>query len=113
MPEVWLDSASVSRAHARIVVGPERVVLDDCGSKNGTRVGDRPVTTATTLQDGDGLRFGSVSAVYRSSDSGMSTETHAGSGLRAARPAYLIGTDRVDTADCGAGTVCDCGVSSW
>lgn len=79
---VWLDSASVSRAHARIVVAHERVILDDCASKNGTRVGEQPVTGATPLRDGDRLRFGSVSAVYRTSGSGMSTETQGGSGLR-------------------------------
>jgi DNA-binding winged helix-turn-helix (wHTH) protein len=79
---VWLDSTSVSRTHARIVVGSEHAVLEDCGSKNGTRVGNQPATRATTLQDGDRVGFGSVAAVYRSSSSGMSTETHAGSGLR-------------------------------
>ncbi len=79
---VWLDFASVSRAHARIVVGQEAVSLEDCRSKNGTRIGDERVTGATALRDGDRLRFGTVSALYRASGAGMSTETHGGSGVR-------------------------------
>jgi len=79
---VWLDSASVSRAHARIVVGEHGVSIEDCHSKNGTRVGEERVTSATALRDGDRLRFGTVSAVYRASGAGMSTETHGGSDVR-------------------------------
>ena len=79
---VWLDSASVSRAHARIVVGRTGVSIEDCRSKNGTKVGEEPVTGAKVLRDGDRLRFGTVSALYRASGTGMSTETHGGSGVR-------------------------------
>lgn len=78
---VWLDFASVSRAHARIVVGRDGVSIEDCSSKNGTRVGEEQVTGATALRDGDRLRFGTVPAVYRVSGAGMSTETH-GSDVR-------------------------------
>jgi hypothetical protein len=79
---VCLDSASVSRAHARIVIGQDGVSLEDCGSKNGTRIGEERVTNATALRDGDRLRFGTVSALYRASGAGMSTETHGGSGVQ-------------------------------
>lgn len=78
---VCLDSASVSRAHARIVVGQDGVSIEDCRSKNGTSVGDKQVTGATALRDGDRLRFGTVSALYRASGAGMTTETQ-GVGLR-------------------------------
>ena len=44
---VWLDSASVSRVHARIVVGHDGVSIEDCRRKNGTRVGEERVTAAT------------------------------------------------------------------
>jgi pSer/pThr/pTyr-binding forkhead associated (FHA) protein len=37
--QVWLDSASVSRRHARITIESDRVTLEDLKSKNGTRVG--------------------------------------------------------------------------
>ena len=79
---VWLDFASVSRLHARVVVGHDGVSIEDCRSKNGTRIGEQPVTSATVLRDGDRLRFGTVSALYRASVAGMSTETHGGSDVR-------------------------------
>jgi pSer/pThr/pTyr-binding forkhead associated (FHA) protein len=79
---VWLDSASVSRAHARIVIAQDSVSIEDCRSKNGTRVGDQRVSSTTALRDGDRLRFGTVSVLYRVSGDGMSTETHGGSGVQ-------------------------------
>jgi DNA-binding winged helix-turn-helix (wHTH) protein len=79
--KVWLDFASVSRAHARIMVGQQRVSIEDCGSKNGTRIGEEWVTAPAMLHDGDRLRFGTVSALYRASGGGISTETHGESGV--------------------------------
>jgi hypothetical protein len=79
---VWLDLASVSRAHARIVVGDNGAWIEDRGSKNGTTVGDQRVTGATPLRDGDRIRFGTVHAVYRTSGAAMSTETNIDGGVR-------------------------------
>ena len=62
---VWLDSPSVSRRHARIVVATDRVTLEDLGSKNGTFAADVRVTTEVPLGDGHALRFGSVAVVFR------------------------------------------------
>ena len=64
---VWLDSPSVSRHHARIVIDDERATLEDLGSKNGTRAGDVRVRALVPLSDGDQLRFGSVRATFRAS----------------------------------------------
>jgi len=64
---VWLDSPSVSRFHARIVIEGDRATLEDLGSKNGTRTGDVRVRASMTLSDGDQLRFGSVRATFRTS----------------------------------------------
>ena len=72
-----LDSAGVSRRHARIVVEEARVLLEDLGSKNGTILGDARVNQAV-LQDGDRIHLGPVLLVYRASHSGMSTETQMG-----------------------------------
>jgi DNA-binding winged helix-turn-helix (wHTH) protein len=77
--DVWIDSVSVSRRHARIAIGEAGVLIEDCGSKNGTKIGAASVTGQRPLRDGDRLRFGSVQAVYRCSSAGMTTETHAGS----------------------------------
>jgi len=62
---VWLDSPSVSRLHARILVDEERVTVEDLGSKNGTCARDTRVTGTMPIEDGDRLRFGSVDVTFR------------------------------------------------
>jgi DNA-binding winged helix-turn-helix (wHTH) protein len=62
---VWLESASVSRRHARIVIQGETATLEDLGSRNGTRVGDREVKGAVPLADGDVIHLGSVMMTFR------------------------------------------------
>jgi DNA-binding winged helix-turn-helix (wHTH) protein len=71
---VCLDSAGVSRRHARIVIEEATALLEDLGSKNGTMLGDARVSQAV-LQDGDRIHLGPMLLVYRASLSGMSTET--------------------------------------
>jgi DNA-binding winged helix-turn-helix (wHTH) protein len=75
---IWLDFASVSRRHARVVVSRSQATLEDVGSKNGTRVGGERLVGSRELRDGDRLSFGTVEAVFRSSSGGLSTVTHAG-----------------------------------
>jgi DNA-binding winged helix-turn-helix (wHTH) protein len=72
---VWIDIASVSRRHARIVCSGLQAVLEDMGSKNGTMVGTDPVRAARELRDGDRIVFGRVDAVYFASASGVPTVT--------------------------------------
>jgi FHA domain-containing protein len=72
---VWLDSPSVSRRHARIVVDDARAVLTDVGSKNGTAVDAEPLTGPRELRDGDRLTFGKIQAIFCSSAAGMPTVT--------------------------------------
>ena len=74
---VWLDSAGVSRNHARIVVTGSDATIEDLGSKNGTSVGRKPVAARTSLIDGDVVQIGPMSLIYRSSTSGLSTEAIA------------------------------------
>jgi DNA-binding winged helix-turn-helix (wHTH) protein len=62
---VWLDSPSVSRRHARIVVEGGRAVLEDLGSKNGTFLRGRRITAPEPLADGDELRVGRVTMTLR------------------------------------------------
>jgi DNA-binding winged helix-turn-helix (wHTH) protein len=71
---VWLDSAGVSRHHARIVVAGLDAAIEDLGSKNGTSVGGKPVAEKTRLVDGDQIQIGPVSMMYRRSTAGLSTE---------------------------------------
>lgn len=59
-----IPSGLVSRQHARIVVTPERVTLQDLGSKNGTLCGGRRVTGEVELTDGDEIRIGPALLVF-------------------------------------------------
>ena len=61
----WIDSPTVSRRHARIVVSDEQAVLEDLGSRNGTWVRGRRVTGRLRLADLDELKLGSVVMVFR------------------------------------------------
>jgi DNA-binding winged helix-turn-helix (wHTH) protein len=72
---VWIDVASVSRHHARIVCTGPRAVIEDVGSKNGTTVGEEAVTATRELRHGDKITFGRVDAIYYASGSGIPTVT--------------------------------------
>jgi hypothetical protein len=72
---VRIDSTSVSRLHAKIIVDGNRVMLEDLGSKNGTTLSGRRLRDAADLVDGDRLLFGDISAVFRSLHAEPSTET--------------------------------------
>jgi len=73
--DVLLEAAGVSRQHACIVITNGSAQLEDLGSKNGTSVRDRRITTPVVLHDGDSVSFGSHVAVYRASGKGMTTQT--------------------------------------
>lgn len=60
-----LDSPTVSRRHARILVSAEGATLEDLESKNGTFVRGAPVSTPVRLADGDEIRTGSVVFRFR------------------------------------------------
>ena len=61
---VELPSTTVSRRHARINFDDDPWI-EDLGSKNGTFVGDRRVTSRVRLNDGDHVRFGSFLLTFR------------------------------------------------
>jgi DNA-binding winged helix-turn-helix (wHTH) protein len=64
---VWLDAPSVSRRHARIVIAPDRMTVEDLNSKNGTYLRGEKLTAAPSeIKGGDEMRFGSVAATFRS-----------------------------------------------
>lgn len=62
-----LESPTVSRQHARIVISPSGATLEDLGSKNGTLLGGQRVSTAVALANGDEIRAGSVVLRFRMS----------------------------------------------
>src|ERR1700737_1145435 len=62
---VLIDEESVSRRHARIVIGEEGARLEDLGSKNGTHLRGRKVSTPARLADKDAIKNGPASLVFR------------------------------------------------
>lgn len=72
---VALDSPTVSRRHARMLVGADRVTLEDLGSKNGTYLRDRLLDGVVALADGDEIRFGSIVVLFRSVGPAGATQT--------------------------------------
>jgi DNA-binding winged helix-turn-helix (wHTH) protein len=73
--DVLLDSESVSRRHARIVVSGKASTVEDLASKNGTWLHGRRIAGIEALRDGDQLRFGKIELKYRSSFAGATTRS--------------------------------------
>ena len=69
-----IDSGSISRRHARVVIG-DGAWVEDLGSKNGTWVRDVRVTDRAPLVEGDLLRLGSMLFTFRYSRGVDSTDT--------------------------------------
>jgi DNA-binding winged helix-turn-helix (wHTH) protein len=63
--DIRFDVPGVSRRHARIVLDGEHVALEDLGSRNGTYLRGERITGRATLADGDEVRLGPVSIVFR------------------------------------------------
>jgi pSer/pThr/pTyr-binding forkhead associated (FHA) protein len=57
---VQVEDARVSKRHAVIRKAGEAWVVEDLGSRNGTRVNGQTVSEVTTIKDGDRLGFGPV-----------------------------------------------------
>jgi pSer/pThr/pTyr-binding forkhead associated (FHA) protein len=55
--DVLIPDRQVSRYHARLTPGPNGVVLEDLGSKNGTHYNGNPLAGQVVLQDGDTLQI--------------------------------------------------------
>ena len=70
-----LESPTVSRRHARLVVTDGAATLEDLGSKNGTWVKGEKVVGSVRLEDGDAVRLGSVALVFRVTQGMPSTQT--------------------------------------
>jgi DNA-binding winged helix-turn-helix (wHTH) protein len=75
---VRIDSRSVSRQHARIVIDGDRALLEDLGSKNGTCVGGKKIAAPTPLEDNDEIRLGSVLMTFRALSATEPTQTSDG-----------------------------------
>jgi DNA-binding winged helix-turn-helix (wHTH) protein len=65
---LWIDDGSVSRRHARVTIREGTAVLEDLGSRHGTRVDGAPVQESVSLRDGARIELGRVSMVFRALD---------------------------------------------
>jgi DNA-binding winged helix-turn-helix (wHTH) protein len=72
---VWLDFATVSRRHARLIVTNTGAVLEDLGSKNGTSLDGTRITEARPLRNGQQFACGRLNVTYRESGAGLPTAT--------------------------------------
>jgi DNA-binding winged helix-turn-helix (wHTH) protein len=62
---LWIDHPSVSRRHARVVVRGGRATLEDLESKNGTFLGGKHLEKKASLSDGDEIRIGPETMIFR------------------------------------------------
>lgn len=68
--DVIVTDPSVSRRHARFIVTPTSAAVEDLGSKNGTTVNGKRVTSRVPLDDSTGVAFGSVPATLHALTTG-------------------------------------------
>ena len=73
----WIDSATVSRRHARVVVAAGAATIEDLGSKNGTYLRGGRLTGPAPLADGDEVRLGSLPMTFHVSSDAVATKTDA------------------------------------
>lgn len=72
---VRITTPRVSRRHARILVEGDRAVLEDLGSKNGTRLGGDRIEGPTELTDRSEIWIGSEVLTFRAAPTPLTTET--------------------------------------
>lgn len=77
---IQIDSPSVSRYHARIVVSRGDAVLEDVASKNGTYLNGKRITTSSLLSDRSEIRVGTVVLTFRIATATSPTATVPASG---------------------------------
>ncbi len=73
----WIESASVSRRHARVVISDGKATLEDLGSKNGTFLRGQRITSPVVLANGEEIRVGAVPLRFRAFEAADSTQTAA------------------------------------
>ncbi len=72
---VRIDSTSISRRHARIVVTDDSITVEDLRSKNGTIVRGKRIHSVSGLGSGERVIFGTIAAILRAVPGAPSTET--------------------------------------
>jgi DNA-binding winged helix-turn-helix (wHTH) protein len=73
-----VESATVSRWHARVVLAAAGATIEDLGSKNGTFLNGRRLTGPTPLAERDTIGLGELCLVFRVLSATDQTQTWAG-----------------------------------
>jgi hypothetical protein len=63
--DITVDNATISRQHAVIKLEQNQFRIYDLGSSNGTFVNDQRVVEPIVLQDGDAVRLGEVTFIFK------------------------------------------------
>ena len=71
----WIESPTVSRRHARILIEGGQAILEDLASKNGTFLRGQRISAPTPLRDGDAIRLGRVGMTLRAVGADQATRT--------------------------------------
>ena len=74
---VRIDVTRVSRHHARITVDGDTALIEDCGSRNGTWVGDQRAAGRVRLTDGDEVFIAGIRVLFRVLSPGVGIEPTA------------------------------------
>jgi pSer/pThr/pTyr-binding forkhead associated (FHA) protein len=72
-----IDSSTVSRKHAQIVVSGPVATIEDLGSKNRTQLNGQPLEGRVRLADYDVIQIGPATLIFRLSSPTGSTLTAA------------------------------------
>lgn len=75
---VWIESPTVSRRHARILIDGGEAILEDLASKNGTFLRGQRIAAPTRLRDGDVILLGGVAMTLRALGANQATRTDGG-----------------------------------
>lgn len=93
------DDSGVSRQHAKLEVRGAQVIASDLGSSNGTWINEGRIAAPTTLRDGDRLRVGTTTMVFKAAkepaDATQSVREDGGATVhwQSAEPMTLVRND--------------------
>ncbi|MFV0444287.1 MAG: FHA domain-containing protein [Planctomycetaceae bacterium] len=66
--QIRIASEEVSRQHCVLISQTERLIVRDLGSRNGTFINGRPITSEVILQPGDHLVIGPMGFLFQPAD---------------------------------------------
>ena len=62
--DISIDEGSLSKQHAIFTVSAQKAEIRDCGSRNGTFVGERAAKNGVAIESGQGVKLGTLSFTF-------------------------------------------------